>query len=967
MKKHNLRFLTAGILLLTVSVFSQSAYSGNLLMMIAPLLGDRDSAVLPLSHQAAMVGPLADASIQAFRVTDLSMPVEGPKDAIQNSTNLLAAGTFDLALIGAADNEWIVVEATGGEDIDADGDGIADISSTPNQGTLHALARASDWRSKHLRITPLTEIGWRYAENLISAVSAEELDIRLADLARYLIKTDISGNGIIDWDDILAFDPADAVHKDKLKFNYDWLTTANDAGQTILSSLRAGEIDAILAQLDETFSWLMTRFPEPDSRYHAVKLSLSVFGAGSITSNNPLVKSIGSTLVKPILEKQYYLSESDSDPVILTAIPADEYQVLSWSGCETVSPDLSQCTVAMDKSQSVVANFGSMITQLTGTVHNLSRSYNIVGINSISVLLPDDMDDLIAEMAAAEVDDFIVGDDGGGFLRRITGINKLSSTSYQLETTDAALDEVIAQGTGHLYKQMTNGDLEGYTAPVAPSQSASISSAAFTGLPGVELKLSDTPDDHTFHLSLGTPDVSERAIDAAMFDNPKVKVVLYDKAGVTLSASGQVDLDISLDTGFDFGWFASLDSFKFIVKVDATQTVELVASGELEHVDFVKMKIGTLHFAPILVQIGVLPVWVTPTVDVFLFAEGSIKAEATFGMTFTQNAAGGILYNKDTGFSAYKKFTLDKNINPPTIGLNASLQGGIEVSPALLIYSAIGPVMPLKAYVELAASASTVIYNTCEDVVVKLLAGFDVAFQWDLSGKTKIGTILHLDQLEKKSKFKVYNFEWLLKEWPIFNNCPDLLEGSFLEVEGEGIKKTIDVGDPNGLSTTLTLSNTGDEDLHWNTTNGSAAITISPSSGILIPEEEEIVQMSVATAGLQVGRYLRKPFFYNESSLGQNLPDEEFGNTRKTVDIIVNDTGFTDTPSITSAISTKVGQAMLNWSFTSSNTYQLLGFAIYATTTPEELTSYKSLYTTNIYDRQALISGLTPSLIYSFK
>ncbi len=114
------------------------------------------------------------------------------------------------------DDEWVVVEAAKGEDIDADGNYTPDATATTNLGTLHALAKASDWRTKNLHVTPLTEIVWRYTENLVSNVPADELEIRLTDLARNLIKTDIDGNGNIDWYDFLAFDPANPAHRDKL-------------------------------------------------------------------------------------------------------------------------------------------------------------------------------------------------------------------------------------------------------------------------------------------------------------------------------------------------------------------------------------------------------------------------------------------------------------------------------------------------------------------------------------------------------------------------------------------------------------------------------------------------------------------------------------------------------------------------------------------------------------------------------
>ena len=231
----------------------------------------------PLAHQAAMVGPLSGAVVKAYRVNKLDSPVEGPKNAVNDTSNLEAAGTFQLSLTGVVDSEWVVVTASSGKDIDANGDGVADPAPTQSLGTLHTLARAQDWRAKHLRVTPLTEIAWRYVVNLAPEIAQDELDIRLGDLARALIKTDISGNGTIDYDDILAFDPANPTHRAKLAINYDLLTTTNDAGQTILASLLAGDTNTCLAQLDETFSYLMTRFPAPDSRYHSIKLSLCLW------------------------------------------------------------------------------------------------------------------------------------------------------------------------------------------------------------------------------------------------------------------------------------------------------------------------------------------------------------------------------------------------------------------------------------------------------------------------------------------------------------------------------------------------------------------------------------------------------------------------------------------------------------------------------------------------------------------
>ncbi|MCI5125065.1 MAG: DUF1566 domain-containing protein [Candidatus Electrothrix sp. AR5] len=600
-------------------------------------------------------------------------------------------------------------------------------------------------------------------------------------------------------------------------------------------------------------------------------------------------------------------------------------------------------------------------------MHDLSRAYNIVGASTVSVLLPDDMDDLIAEIAAANVDDFIVGDDGEGFLRRITGINQISSTYYVLETEDASLDEVIAQGTGHLFKQMTNGDLEGYTAPTAAGQQAMVAQTAFVGMEGASLKVSDQADDTTFTIMLGEQSSADVLGVESAAQSLSGTVTLYDDGqGGTVSAQGEISLEISVDSGVDYRLFSGLQGFKFIVKVGAEQSVRLSVSAELAKVDFVRKNIGTFRFARIPVTGLPIPAWVTPTVDVFFFVEGKVEAQVSFGVSFSQNVEGGLLYNKDTGFSIHKSLVFDKKFIPPTASIVASMRGGLEISPALKIYDFTGPALPQQVYSKIEGGVSATAEG-CVEVTLQNMIGYEADFKWDLSGSTKFGKFLHLDEIEEQTRFTIFSMEWPYRKITFYESCPVYSEGSFLFVEGDGIFSTIDLGDPNGLATTLTVSNTGDEDLRWNSTNGSAAITISPSSGVLAPGAEEVVLMSVATADLPVGRYLRKPLFYNEASLGQDLPDEEFGNTRRTVDIIVNDTGVTDTPVITSAVSNKPGQVVLDWGLTLSGSYPLLGFAIYATETPTDPNSYHSIYTTNSYERQAIISGLKPSETYSFK
>ncbi len=193
----------------------------------------------------------------------------------------------------------------------------------------------------------------------------------------------------------------------------------------------------MLARMDAVYSWLMTRFPVPDSRYHSVKISLAVFGPGRAAAGAPHSLAVDSTLAAPVYEDSLYAPQDDSTTLTLTAIPGPDARILSWTGCDAVSADLGQCVVPLNRSQSVMVNFGRNTTQLTGTVHDLSRTFNIVGFpdaagnSTVSVNIPADMADMIAEMAAAAIGDFVVGPNGGGFLRRITAITPAQPDQLQ--------------------------------------------------------------------------------------------------------------------------------------------------------------------------------------------------------------------------------------------------------------------------------------------------------------------------------------------------------------------------------------------------------------------------------------------------------------------------------------------------------------------------------------------------------
>ena len=80
------------------------------------------------ANQAVLSGPIAGATVNAYRLTDLTTAVAST--STKGGDNSTIAGTFDLTLAGITDDEWILVAIRGGTDLGNSG------TQTPNTGAL---------------------------------------------------------------------------------------------------------------------------------------------------------------------------------------------------------------------------------------------------------------------------------------------------------------------------------------------------------------------------------------------------------------------------------------------------------------------------------------------------------------------------------------------------------------------------------------------------------------------------------------------------------------------------------------------------------------------------------------------------------------------------------------------------------------------------------------------------------------
>jgi len=896
----------------------------------------------------AILGHLAGAEIRAYQLSDLDTSIEGP---ITTSTgNLYTAGEFSLNLQNIPDEEWILVSAFGGNDIDANDDGVLDASPTQNFGTIYALAKAQDWRANNVNITALTDISWRYTKNLIGTVAPSEIIIRQNELAKQFVQTDINEDAVIDYKDVLAFIPNAQIHRPKANFDFQQLHNLNSDGESYILATHTGAPLIVNKIIDDLFGHTLTRFPVANHKYNSIHIKLALFGDGSVSSS-----SLGLSLnsANSSFRDSVFTILDPSTNIVLTATPKADTHIMNWRGCDLVSNDLTQCTIALNKSHDVLVNFGINTVTLRGSVLDLSRATNTVGYDRVDVVVPAGLTDLIADLAQLQVNDFIVGETNSGFLRKVTAINQVNAQHYAFTTEEAELADVIENGTGVFYKQMVNSDLLGYVPPTA-NKKASISNKAFNGIKGVKLIPSNNPDSTKFTLQFGN-DNSKEANEKLGLTG---EVTLYDDGnGGKITATGSLDLEIALDTAFAFRSFYRLKYYRMVTDIDVTTSLDVAITRELPEIDE-REKIGDIQFAKVIFYIGPVPIWVTSNVNFYLGVKGEVSADISTGFELAANLKAGVIWDYQSGWDGIASFTPSFDFHSPTTTINAFLKSYIKAEATMKLYGITGPALPLEAYIKYGANASITPSEWSLDwrddpcfgsVNIGIYLGILSEFKWVMSGDTKIGEFLHLDDLENEATFTIFE-----KEFPIGKELVSsemvCVKQPFLDVSSEYILASVDYQENSITSVDVTLKNKGEETLAWSSRrNSGTEMTITPANGTIDAGQSSTVQIAVDSSTLPIGIYTNNVLFENLFNEDASVLDS--GTKEVPVTITVLPVPTPGAPIITSLTSTNPGLVDLSWSFDPAVVaVPITRYFIYSTSTPNDPDSWK-------YETQVLEKG----------
>jgi len=801
----------------------------------------------------AVLGPLAGATVKVYRLGDLETPI------YTDTTD--ADGYFDTQVTGVPWGEYLLVAVSGGEDTDVDDDGVPDAAPTPNAGTIHALMTAADFNQGGFQVTALSDIAWQYTKNLVGDVDASGFKLRLDELAKTFILTDFNGDEKIDAEDILAFLPANQSHQAGLNFDFGDLFAENADGHSIINAYHENLVDILPSLLEDQFWSRLTLAPGADVRYGKIKIEVSASGRGSVTSDIGGIDIDSERNNDSNDVKRAFIEQNADGSVTLTATPIDETEILSWVGCDTVSADKSQCVCNLKTSRLVSVAFGYTETILKEgvTVVDLSDAAVTISTDLATLDLTVDAGDIamIDKMAVVQVGDIVVGSAGLGFLRRVVSIQADSATHYILSVEDVSLEDIIAQGTMHFSKQLTHEDLvdNGLS-----GRRNGTSSAAFNGVEGVRLIPPDDPNDKVFRLQVGGREsrATESIEDALTWEDPDT--------GITAQVKGSIEVTIDIDKDSSWGLFPpGLESARFIPEISATESLEASISGEAKIPDGGLSKhIGTLHFSTFVVQLGAIPIFVTPEVQFTIGLEAEASGQITTGLSFNQTMRAGVTYHRDSGVEMVDSFTYSQEFTPPTAHLEAEIKPYLEAKPVLYLYSVTGPATNLRGYLRFRGEADAQLFSNdpCYGGIrLSAFAGLTADFEWDLGKAKKLGDWVEGIELKKT----LFDKEVLLREWNFEGDCTE--KPPFMEVSGLSFVSTLSKDSTQILTRDYQIANIGGGVMGWSVSYlEDGVMNVTPMSGSLGEGETATVTVSVDSSMLDVGRYENSIKFLNDIS-----------------------------------------------------------------------------------------------------
>ena len=248
-----------------------------------------------------------------------------------------------------------------------------------------------------------------------------------------------------------------------------------------------------------------------------------------------------------------------------------------------------------------------------------------------------------------------------GLLRRVVDVDR-GSTRTVLRTEQASLDEAVTRGEVSLERPLSFEDVQ--------RADPLVEGVAF----------------------------AEGSLVVTIEGTAGKALVVSCRPGVEVRARGRIELDPDFDFSASWGFFDGL-KVRATVTTDEDAEVSFTASGSARCSKAVELY--RLHFAPITVAVGPVPVVVTPVLTVNLDIEGRVDSSLSLSAVQSASLTAGLAYD-DGRVSTIKDFNSEferprAEVSPVALSATASARPRLD----LLLYGIVGPSLQAEGYLRL--------------------------------------------------------------------------------------------------------------------------------------------------------------------------------------------------------------------------------------------------------------------------
>jgi len=784
------------------------------------------------SSNNAIMGPLKDATVKVYKLTDLNNSIE------EAQTGDL--GAFSVNLNGIDDNEMLLVAISGGTDIDANDDGILDATPTVNNGTIRGLAKASDLKNGSVNVTLLSEVVYNYVKHLIGEVQQDDLEQAMNTVSAKLLKENINREAI-SYRDINNFVPINSESKNKLDFDYSILI-GTDSFATIMHSHDVNS-SIIESKLNSLFSSRLTLNSDN------LKSNNNFYKIEVVPGFNSDISSIGSSLFVNQDNNSSKLKDfiaKDSN-VSFTVNLGDNVKINGWTGCDIISADGLTCSIQnISHDRQVSPSIVYKESILNNNVKDITNYFVTINDSNYTVSLDLDANsssrDFIESIAINDV--MVANGTSQRFARKVLSKLKVDNYNYIFETEEVSILDVFSQAGISFNRNLTHDDLVN-TSAINRSLRAH----------GMQLEPPRFKGDDLFTIAPMLHTGNNRSLEAG----ETWKIWESDDKTQAVSIQGKLSFKLKPIIDINTRLF-SVKSVKVAYQIENIGEVRLIATQglniekKLSLIDFMEGRIVTgdnvQHdgWEPKGLEFDILLPYFKATVKVpvFVGVEGSTNTALSFGVGWNTKETIGMSYSNDES-SIIKSSTRNYKLLGEIPGTNIEISIGafLEPQPSIVFYNFIGLGVNIKAGPYIVAKAGGE-YNDDFLAGVSLKLNADIGLTPKLTSGSLMPNYFSVKLHNINTKF-LANTSLRASKTIWERSYPTDINPAYLEVDTVQINETLYADESFMTDYIFTIRNTGDKDLHWSLdTSGylPSLLNISKENGILGPNDSEQITIS---------------------------------------------------------------------------------------------------------------------------